>query len=987
MSQGSESTCRIHSVAISATLLFLLFFGLNAGVSAAAKAPAGPTAPGRASVPETTAVTCAPGNPACDTATAPRAPNPSPTPKPAPTGPASTAPKPGAPTGGVLPDARPPSAGGNQGGQVTPPSEEPAFVEQDPGLSGGVDPDGQTDGSDPLAISPLSVPNFLIDQFEIPPFLLPIFQACGSEYGIPWQVLAAINRIETGFGTNLGVSTAGALGWMQFMPPTWGAYGVDANGDGEKDPFNPVDAICAAANYLQASGYAEDPRGAIFAYNRADWYVDDILDNAAKYAQIPSEVISALTGLTEGARFPIAAESSYEGEIKPGRAREGAVEDQDVSSDGNRTSIEIEAEGGAPVIAVNDSVVTSINSTLGTVVIEDAYGNRYTYAGLGAVATVHPVPRRDERDNEARAPKAPAAAPAPTGAQKMGLAKADDKPDLQAQAETLVDQPRSEVIVGSGSSGNVVEDIANVLFAGGLNETGAAGIIGNAYAESGLNPASTGSGGGGLWGFTVSPVSLADLQEYAAVTGGDWTDAALQTRFLLDHVAGSTLSGVNSAQSPEEAAEIFMVEFERPGIPRLDVRQSAARSVFDSGFTAGGTLELGGSSEVPIAPESAPEPDPATERPIPADPTLTAAEDRRAEQMAINAAAAPTETVNTEDMRGRVYANPLRPQNQNRATVEGVSTELPVSSGASLEGKPGDYVIYDGSASGIYRFDENTTDLKALRKGSRVIAGTVLGRLAEQPTAAITFSIQPGGEDTPQIDPKPFLDGWKLLAASNIYGANGKDRFADRLGVGGVLLLSKSALQRRVLNDPKLSLGECDRADVANGSIDRRVLAMLSFLSEKGYELLITSMLCGREASITTSGYVSNHSSGSAVDIAAINGQVITAATQGPGSLTDIVAREVLSLQGTMVPDEVISLLEYPQTAGFAMSDHDDHLHVGYSPAGDTPVTGGTIAATLGAAQWRKLTERLGQISNPEVATAPSDSSLPVAGSGEGNGN
>ncbi len=776
------------------------------------------------------------------------------------------------------------------------------------------------------------------------------------------------------------------------MPATWAAYGVDANGDGEKDPFNPVDAICAAGSYLQAAGYADDPRTAIFAYNRADWYVDDILTHAARYAGIPPEVVSALTGLTEGARFPIAAESSYAGEITGRQARRGELGSENVASDAERTSIEIKAEGGAPVIAVNDSIVTSIDPTLGTVEIEDAYGNRYTYAGLGTVASVHPIPRRDRRDNESgSATDAPAPAPAPTGAQEMGLAKAGDKPNPQAQGETVAGEPRSEVVVGAANSGNVIENIASVLFSAGLNETGAAGIIGNAYAESGLNPGATGYGGGGLWGFTVSPVSLADLQDYAAGTGGDWTDAALQTRFLLEHVSSSTLSAVNSAESPEEAAEIFMVEFERPGIPRLDVRMSAARSVFDQGFVTGGILEPGvstGDGDPVPASDPAPVPAPAPEEPSPAEVTLAAAEDRRAEQAVIDSATGPDRVVNTEDLRGRVYANPLRPQNQNRSTIEGVSTRTPATeSGVSLDGKPGDYVIYDGSATGIYRFDRETTDLKPLRKGSRVIAGTVLGRLAEQPTAAITFSIRPGGEDAPQIDPKPFLDGWKLLAASNIYGANGKDRFADRLGVGGVLLLSKSALQRRVLNDPKLSMGDCDRAYIANGSIDRRVLATLAFLSEKGYELLITSMLCGRETSITTSGYVSNHSSGSAVDIAAINGQIVSASTQGPGSLTDIVAREVLSLQGTMAPDEVISLLDYSQTAGFAMSDHDDHLHVGFRPAGDSPISGGSFEATLGAAQWRKLTERLGQIGNPKVATSPSDSSLPVSDSGEGDRN
>ena len=87
--------------------------------------------------------------------------------------------------------------------------------------------------------APIGVPSFLIDQFAIPPFLLDIYQACGTQYGIPWEVLAAINRIETAFGTNLNVSTAGAVGWMQFMPSTWEAYGTDANGDQRKDPYNP----------------------------------------------------------------------------------------------------------------------------------------------------------------------------------------------------------------------------------------------------------------------------------------------------------------------------------------------------------------------------------------------------------------------------------------------------------------------------------------------------------------------------------------------------------------------------------------------------------------------------------------------------------------------------------------------------------------------------------------------------------------------------
>ena len=88
----------------------------------------------------------------------------------------------------------------------------------------------------------------------VPPILIPIYQRAAAAYGLGPQgaaVLAGINAIETAFGTNLGPSSAGAIGWMQFMPSTWDMYGVDANGDGVADPYNPEDAIFAAASYLQ----------------------------------------------------------------------------------------------------------------------------------------------------------------------------------------------------------------------------------------------------------------------------------------------------------------------------------------------------------------------------------------------------------------------------------------------------------------------------------------------------------------------------------------------------------------------------------------------------------------------------------------------------------------------------------------------------------------------------------------------------------------
>ena len=112
-----------------------------------------------------------------------------------------------------------------------------------------------------------------------------LWQQAGSAYGIPWQVLASINKIESNFGQNMGPSSAGAVGWMQFMPSTWLRWGLDADGDGIADPWNATDAIFAAARYLAAAGGQTDISRAVFAYNHADWYVQEVLDLARVYGQ------------------------------------------------------------------------------------------------------------------------------------------------------------------------------------------------------------------------------------------------------------------------------------------------------------------------------------------------------------------------------------------------------------------------------------------------------------------------------------------------------------------------------------------------------------------------------------------------------------------------------------------------------------------------------------------------------------------------------
>lgn len=99
-----------------------------------------------------------------------------------------------------------------------------------------------------------------------------------AAYGIDWKILEAVWQVESGKSWNTAVkSYAGAQGPMQFMPGTWRAYGVDANGDGVKDANNAEDALHGAANYLAASGAASgNIDKALFAYNRAQWYVDKV---------------------------------------------------------------------------------------------------------------------------------------------------------------------------------------------------------------------------------------------------------------------------------------------------------------------------------------------------------------------------------------------------------------------------------------------------------------------------------------------------------------------------------------------------------------------------------------------------------------------------------------------------------------------------------------------------------------------------------------
>jgi len=198
---------------------------------------------------------------------------------------------------------------------------------------------------------------------SIPPDLIAVYKAAGEKYGVPWNVLAAIHKRETNFGRSNSskksmISSAGALGPMQFMPGTFKQYGVDGNGDGKVDIWNEHDAIMSAANML-ADRIEKNKRHperkdnplwwAIWDYNHANWYVEDVLSIANSYAA--------------PAQQPILSSSSG-GRLLYPLQQKGKV----TSSFGTRvhpikgvrkphTGTDIAAPSGTPVLAADGGIV------------------------------------------------------------------------------------------------------------------------------------------------------------------------------------------------------------------------------------------------------------------------------------------------------------------------------------------------------------------------------------------------------------------------------------------------------------------------------------------------------------------------------------------------------------------------------------------------------------------------------------------------------
>jgi cell wall-associated NlpC family hydrolase len=140
----------------------------------------------------------------------------------------------------------------------------------------------------------------------IPGPYLSLYMQAGIASGLPWQLLAAVGKVECDHGqspdpacTQEGVENkAGAGGPMQFLASTWNQYDLDADNDGQADRWDPVDAIFSAANYLKASGAPHNVEAALFAYNHSEAYVQQVLAWANLYADTSPDATTEPTATT-----------------------------------------------------------------------------------------------------------------------------------------------------------------------------------------------------------------------------------------------------------------------------------------------------------------------------------------------------------------------------------------------------------------------------------------------------------------------------------------------------------------------------------------------------------------------------------------------------------------------------------------------------------------------------------------------------------------
>jgi hypothetical protein len=675
--------------------------------------------------------------------------------------------------------------------------------------------------------------------YRIPPFLLPIYKAAAAQYGVPWQILAAINEIETNYGSDQSVSTAGAVGWMQFMPATWLQYGVDALNAGYADPYNPVDAVFAAARYLRAAGAQSDLHAAILAYNHSEEYASSVLLRAKLISTYPRSVVASLTGLID-ARLPVTGKQVGWGALLPSPSS-ATANATPAGSSSNATKAET-----APAVATPRAPVAA------------------TPQAAAAQATTPG--------------SSPAPAPIRASAAASGKGRAKAEPPLQLV--DLMSAPNANVV--AVQSGRIMQ-------IGETRQLGKYLILRDVYG---------------------------DLFTYAGLGSITPTYTLPHTQLTAPQTPAATIANTHDA-APSQAATAGR----QPPLTLQVTVPSPAHHHTASGATASGGHAV-----------------------VPAD---------------------PAEATPAGMGKVRLFAHPGNP----------------------------DAVAAAKSAARRARSNAGHRPLR-LRAGAIVASGTVLGRVRTPAGAAdghLRFAIRPAG-DGATVDPRPILASWAQLATA--LHPQGAKAASPLLGAtaGDVFLASKDQLASDVLSDPAITIDACGRGDIASGAVDRRMLAMLAFLSRSGLQPTVSGLRC-----------IAGHADGSpsdrmvALDISAVNGTSITG-HQGPGTVTDLTIRTLLSLPKEYQPARIVSLMRYPGAANtHATPQSWNHIHVEYRPAAQTaafnPASAGATARAaaaaaraaltplsvgdqLTAAQWDQLITRIAALPAPKVAVKPSTSAI-----------
>jgi hypothetical protein len=693
---------------------------------------------------------------------------------------------------------------------------------------------------------------------------------------------------------------------MQFMPATWKLFGTDATGSGFADPYNPADAIFAAARYLHAAGAQTDLKGAIYAYNHSSDYVNSVLLRAKLIEVYPQAMIDGLTALSVGmppvagndpghltsqpaAPRPPAAPSSSHATTRatasgpgatsssslpptPAAAAAGVTSSPATSSAapagaGRAGTVSLHTRPNSAVVAVKDGRVlhTGRSQRLGGyVTVQDAQGDLFTYGHLARVGT------RGRAGRPTTQPGATAAA-APTGAVRVA---AGDGPLQVRVAPSAAVRALAGAATPTTPPGAVSPSAWQAIGTQAPSVSGALRMLG--YAPLAARPP-----------LSTAVAVTAALPSWSAPSASGW----------LPLRAGQTLwAGSVLGQAPSS------------GVIRFAVTPSGASAPVDARpFLAAWRLR----SQI-----------------LGAAPALGAGQTPGAGQTL----------------------------GAGQAGTSGASNALTASAfGAPVSAQQ--LAAAGGSTAGA---------------SAAAASATTAGASA---SSAISHR-------TPNASVHYDLSSW------------GQDR---------MFFLSRARLEHEVLTDRRVHLYACGRQDIAHHRIDGRVLAVLEFLADSGLHPTVSALECGHSLR-TTSGNVSEHSTGDAVDVSAINGVPILG-HQGPGSITEITIGRLMALRGSFVPHQVISLMAYPEASNtLSLPDHYNHIHIGFRPtatasasagsatatiastaasAGTPPLTatpadipGLAATPTLSAAQWQRLVRHLQANGNPLLAPLPTNAAI-----------